>query len=84
MQICSFLWVYYGYPATDYEGINVEFTRNKCGSALARNDEVEIDFKNGLIKDKTSGIDIKFNPLPDFALEIIEAGGLLNKLAQKK
>ena len=48
MQICSFLWVYYGYPATDYEGINVEFTRNKCGSALARNDEVEIDFVAGI------------------------------------
>ena len=46
-------------------------------------DELEIDFKTGLIKDKTNGIDIKFKPLPDFALEIIEAGGLLNKLAQK-
>jgi len=43
-------------------------------------DEVEIDFKNGLIKDKTSGIDIKFNPLPEFALEIIEAGGLLEHI----
>ena len=46
-------------------------------------DELEIDYKNGLIKNKTAGIDIKFNPLPDFALEIIEAGGLLNKLAPK-
>ena len=46
-------------------------------------DELEVDFKAGLIKDKTAGIDIKFNPLPEFALEIIEAGGLLNKLAQK-
>ncbi len=46
-------------------------------------DELEVDYKNGLIKNKTAGIDIKFNPLPDFALEIIEAGGLLNKLAQK-
>lgn len=46
-------------------------------------DELEIDYKKGLIKNKTAGIDIKFNPLPDFALEIIEAGGLLNKLVQK-
>lgn len=46
-------------------------------------DELEIDFKTGLIKNKTRSKEIKFNPLPDFALEIIEAGGLLNKLAQK-
>jgi amidophosphoribosyltransferase len=48
MQICAFLWVYYGYPATQYEGINVEFVRNRCGSALARNDGVEIDFVAGI------------------------------------
>ncbi len=46
-------------------------------------DELDIDFKNGLIKNETAGIDVKFNPLPDFALEIIEAGGLINKLAKK-
>ncbi len=46
-------------------------------------DELDIDYRNGLIKNKTAGIDIKFNPLPDFALEIINAGGLLNKLAPK-
>ncbi len=44
MQICAFLWVYYGYPATSYEGINVEATRNRCGRALALNDTAEIDF----------------------------------------
>lgn len=48
MQICAFLWVYYGYPATQYEGINVEFVRNRCGAALARDDEVEIDFVAGI------------------------------------
>jgi amidophosphoribosyltransferase len=37
LQICAFLWVYYGYPATCYEGINVEATRNQCGKALAQN-----------------------------------------------
>jgi 3-isopropylmalate/(R)-2-methylmalate dehydratase small subunit len=46
-------------------------------------DELDINFKNGLIKNETTGIDIKFAPLPDFALKIIEAGGLINKLAQK-
>jgi amidophosphoribosyltransferase len=48
MQICSFLWVYYGYPATSYEGINVEATRNRCGKALAQNDSVDIDFVAGI------------------------------------
>ncbi len=48
MQICAFLWVYYGYPATQYEGLNVELVRNRCGSALARNDEVEVDFVAGI------------------------------------
>jgi len=50
---------------------------------IKQGDELEIDYKNGLIKNKTAGIDINFKPLPDFALEIIKAGGLINKLAQK-
>ena len=48
MQVCAFLWVYYGYPATSYEGINVEATRNQCGRALAKNDNVDIDFVAGI------------------------------------
>jgi amidophosphoribosyltransferase len=48
MQICSFLWVYYGYPASNYEGINVEASRNRCGAALARNDNVEVDVVAGI------------------------------------
>jgi len=40
-------------------------------------DELEIDYKAGSIKNKTSGIEIGFRPLPDFALEIINDGGLL-------
>jgi amidophosphoribosyltransferase len=48
MQICSFLWVYYGYPASHYEGINVESVRYRCGAALARNDDVRIDFVAGI------------------------------------
>ena len=50
---------------------------------ISDGDELKIDYKAGLIKNVTCGIDIKFNPLPRFALEIIEAGGLLNKLAKK-
>jgi 3-isopropylmalate/(R)-2-methylmalate dehydratase small subunit len=46
-------------------------------------DELEIDYKAGLIKDKTAGIDVKFNPLPDFALEIINAGGLLEHIKKR-
>ncbi|MCP4643541.1 MAG: amidophosphoribosyltransferase [bacterium] len=48
MQICSFLWVYYGFPASSYENINVEDSRNKCGAALARNDDLEIDCVAGV------------------------------------
>lgn len=47
-QICGFLWVYYGYPASSYEGINTEDVRNRCGAALARNDDVEIDVVAGI------------------------------------
>ncbi len=46
MRICSFLWTYYGYSTSTYEGINVEIMRYKNGEVLARNDE-----KNGLCKD---------------------------------
>jgi amidophosphoribosyltransferase len=48
MQICGFLWVYYGYPASSYEGINVESVRNRCGAILAKNDTVEIDMVTGI------------------------------------
>jgi amidophosphoribosyltransferase len=43
MQICSFLWVYYGYPASTYEGRNTEDVRNVCGQMLAKRDGVEAD-----------------------------------------
>ena len=46
-------------------------------------DELEIDYKAGLIKNKSAGIDITFAPLPDFALEIINDGGLLNHITKK-
>jgi amidophosphoribosyltransferase len=48
MQICAFMWVYYGYPASSYEGINVEKMRNNSGAALAQRDDVEIDMVAGV------------------------------------
>jgi amidophosphoribosyltransferase len=48
MQICSFLWVYYGYPSTDYEGINVEAVRYNCGRFLAKKDPVKADLASGI------------------------------------
>jgi amidophosphoribosyltransferase len=48
MQICAFLWVYYGYPPSYYEGINVDECRYRCGAALARRDSVEVDFVCGI------------------------------------
>lgn len=48
LQICAFLWVYYGYPSSHYEGINVEVARNRCGAALARRDSVEVDLVAGI------------------------------------
>lgn len=48
MQICSFLWVYYGYPPSYYEGINVDECRYRCGAALARRDNLKSDFVAGI------------------------------------
>jgi len=48
MQICGFLWVYYGFPSSNYEGINVEHVRNRCGIALARKDDVAVDLVAGI------------------------------------
>ena len=47
-QICSFLWIYYGYPASDYEGINVEETRYNEGREMGRDDEVELDYVSAI------------------------------------
>jgi amidophosphoribosyltransferase len=48
MQICSFLWVYYGYPPSNYENINVEMVRYRCGRTLARKDDIETDLVSGI------------------------------------
>lgn len=44
MQVCSFLWVYYGYPVSDYEGVNVDQVRYASGLRMARKDDVEADY----------------------------------------
>ena len=54
MAICSFLWVYYGYPASTYEGRNVEMARYRCGGALARRDETLADAACGIPDSGTS------------------------------
>lgn len=51
MKICSFLWVYYGYPTSTYEGINVECMRNRCGDLLARHDQ-----RDGVHIDSVAGV----------------------------
>lgn len=43
MKICTFLWVYYGYPSSSYEGISVEKMRYHCGALLAKRDDVKPD-----------------------------------------
>jgi amidophosphoribosyltransferase len=48
LQICGFLWVYYGYPASNYEDINVEATRYRCGGYLAQRDDVDVDMVAGI------------------------------------
>ena len=48
MKICSFLWVYYGYPTSTYEGVNVEKMRYECGRQLAKRDSEEPDSVAGV------------------------------------
>ena len=44
MQICAFLWTYYGYPVCEYEGKNVDLMRYESGLEMGRNDDTEVDF----------------------------------------
>lgn len=48
MKICTFLWIYYGYPSSSYEGISVEKMRYNCGKALAKRDNVKPDIVAGV------------------------------------
>ncbi len=51
MKICTFLWIYYGYPSSSYEGISVEKMRYECGKALARRDR-----DSGIKPDVVAGV----------------------------
>ena len=48
MKICAFLWIYYGYPSSSYEGKSVEAVRNRCGQLLARRDDATPDLVAGI------------------------------------
>jgi len=50
---------------------------------ISEGDELKIDYEKGLIKNQSTGKDIRFDPLPDFALEIINSGGLLEHIKTK-
>lgn len=48
-QICAFLWIYTGFPASSYEGINVEMVRERCGRTLSKHDkDIEVDIVSGI------------------------------------
>lgn len=48
MQVCSFLWVYYGFPTSNYEGRNVEAMRHTCGLLMGQQDHTEVDTVSGI------------------------------------
>ena len=48
MQVCSFLWIYYGYPVAQYEDINAEEVRYQLGLAMGQGDDVEADFVSAI------------------------------------
>jgi amidophosphoribosyltransferase len=53
-KICAFLWIYTGFPASSYEGINVEKVRENCGIFLAKRDNVDVDLVSGVPDSGTS------------------------------
>ena len=56
MRICTFLWVYYGYPSASYEGVSVEAMRVRCGQLLARRDKMTRDDVDSVAGVPDSGI----------------------------
>lgn len=48
MKMCAFLWVYYGYPTSTYEGMNVEVMRYNCGKEMAKRDSADVDIVAGV------------------------------------
>lgn len=66
--------------------INCGFLVVECPGAAAKindQDALDIDAKAGIIRNLTQGTEYEFTPLPEFALDIIDAGGLLNKISEK-
>jgi len=62
-----------GYPVVECRGVAADA---KTG------DELEIDFRGGVLRNLTTGKEFRFTPLPDFAFRIAEAGGLLQSIKQ--
>ncbi len=60
MQICAFLWTYYGYPPCEYEGRNVDDMRYDCGYAMGATDTAEVDFVSP-IPDSGTGMALGFS-----------------------
>ena len=48
MKICTFLWIYYGYPSSSYEGVNVEQMRYECGKRMAKREDAKPDVVAGV------------------------------------
>lgn len=48
MQVCSFLWIYYGYPCVEYENVNVEEVRFRLGEIMGKTDDIEADYVSGI------------------------------------
>ena len=62
----------------------VELVDDVTPDKINDGDKLEIDYEAGVIRNKTTGVDISFQPLPDFALEIINDGGLLEHITKKQ
>jgi len=60
MQVCSFLWVYYGFPISDYEGRNTEEVRNAIGRMMGENEDTEVDCACG-IPDSGTGMALGYS-----------------------
>ncbi len=73
MQVCAFLWVYYGYPTSYYEGINVDESRYRCGACIAKRDNVEVDFVSGIPDSGVGHAALLRYQLIDLLFELIQA-----------
>ena len=68
MQICAFLWTYYGYPVCEYEGRNVDEMRYKCGKDMAEKDGSKVDFVSA-IPDSGIGMALGYSQGPRSSLQ---------------